>query len=168
MQVTIHYTRLHGKPLTLCTENLISDNEVRLKTQSTIAPEHRQSFAELWWKADLVPHGHYIASLTKHYFYNDWFDIPELRGDDGQVLGYYSDICTPIKKIGEGNYATTDLILDLWLSPTGQIKEQDWDEFHQAMADKLISPELAAQAQEVFHHLVNDARQGRYLLFYTA
>lgn len=168
MQITLNYTRLHGTPLTLYTEDLISDDGLRLTTYSSVIAERRQPFAELWWKADLIPHGHYIASLTKHYFYNDWFDILELRGDDNQVLGYYSDICTPLKKIGDGNYATTDLILDLWLSPEGLVKELDWDEYEHALQHKLITSELAEQAKTVLQRLSEEAKQGLYPSIYLA
>jgi len=166
MQINLNYTRLHGVPLTVYQEDRILDDGLHLKTYAPITLERRQSFAELWWKASLIPQGHFIASLTKHYFYNQWFDILELHGDDGQVLGYYSDICTPLKKIGEGQYATTDLILDLWLSPSGLVKELDWDEYDHALQHNLITPELATQAKIILQRLASEAKQGYYPFAY--
>ena len=91
-----------------------------------------------------------------------------MRGDDDQLLGYYSDICTPLKKTGEGHYAATDLILDLWLSPSGLAKELDWDEYDHALQHNLITPDLAAQAKATLQQLINEAKQGIYPFTYIA
>ncbi len=166
-QVEIHYTRLHGKPLTIYTEELLSQTDLRLKTRASVGADWRQSFAEAWWKPGLIPTGRYVASLIKYYFFQEWFDVLELRGDADEILGYYSDICTPLTKTGATTYATTDLVLDLWLSPERLVKELDWDEFEHVVQHQLMSPELQAQARLTLARLTDEAAQmvypGKYI-----
>lgn len=167
MQIRIHLTRLIGKPSTTYTEGLVSDDGARLKTHSVVTSEWRQPFSELWWKANLIPQDTYIATVTKYYFYSEWFDIMELRGDDGGLLGHYSDICAPLNKIGDGEYAVTDLILDLWRFPDGSIQELDHDEFAEAVQRNLLTPELQDTALAALRRLVTEAAAGHYPSHYT-
>jgi Protein of unknown function (DUF402) len=162
MDIQIHYTRLHGKPLTIYPETLLSENAQRLKSLGLIPPQERQAFSELWWRPGLIPHGREVARLVKHYFYNEWFDILEVQAEDGTVLGYYSDISTPLIKTGEGLYAMTDLALDLWLGADGVIKELDWDEFEEICQHNLISPHHQTQAKLTLARLVTEAGQNIY------
>jgi Protein of unknown function (DUF402) len=162
MQIQIHYTRLHGKPLTIHTEDLISDNGLRLKTHFVVPNEYRQPFSEGWWQTGQITPGRYIATIIKYYFYNEWFDILELRDDDNELLGYYSDISTPLTKTGDGLYALTDLALDLWLGADGVVKELDWDEFEEICQHNLITLHRQTQAKQTLSRLVSEAAQNIY------
>lgn len=162
MEIEIHYTRLHGKPLTIYHETLLAEDALRLKTEGLVSPDERLAFSELWWKAGLIPPGRQIARLVKHYFFDEWFDVLQIQTEAGEVLGYYSDICTPLVRTGLGLYATTDLCLDLWLGADGVVKELDWDEFEHTAQQNLMTPPQQAQAKQALARLVAETAQGTY------
>lgn len=168
MNIQIHYTRLHGKPLTIYHETLLGEDANRIKSEGLIPPSNRLSFSELWWKPGLIPPGREIARLVKHYFYNEWFDILQVQAEDGAVLGYYSDICTPLTKTGDGLYAMTDLVLDLWLGADGLAKELDWDEFEHVIQHNQMPVDWQAQAKQTLARLVAETAQGIYPHRYIA
>ena len=95
MNVKINYARFN-KETQIFTEGLIEDDGARLKTFSVIPVEYRTPISEAWWRAGLVPHSQLIYSFGKYYFYDEHFDILEPRDEAGNLLGYYSDIATPL------------------------------------------------------------------------
>lgn len=55
----------------------------------------------------------------------------EIRDTREELLGYYCDITTPLKKI-DGEYYLLDLIVDVWIRPDLTYQELDWDEWQSA------------------------------------
>src|SRR6266849_4418069 len=93
---TIHFARI-GKPEAIYSEGLIEDDGLRLRTDSVIPPEHSAIWSERWQQLGLIEPGQAISRVSKYHFYQENFDILELRDADGVLLGYYCDIVTPIQ-----------------------------------------------------------------------
>lgn len=113
----------------------------------------------------MVPHSQLIYSIGKCYFYDEWFDVLEPCDEVGNLLGYYSDIVTPLQKIGD-KYFITDLMLDLWIAPDGTVRELDWDEFEAASASGLIPATLQEKAVNAMQKLRAEVAQGIFPFAY--
>lgn len=159
MNVHIHLQRI-GKKTSVYSEGYVDDNGVRLKTCSVLPPEDCRTFSEIWWRGNLLPAGQIVGSVCKYLFYNEWFDVVELRAPNGDLLGYYCDICTPVVRSGL-NYYLTDLFLDLWIEPDGETQELDWDEFEEAVAAHLIPDEWQQAAVDALQRLKDLSASGR-------
>jgi predicted RNA-binding protein associated with RNAse of E/G family len=63
------------------------------------------------------------------YFYADrWYNIFEICASDGRLKGWYCNVTRPAC-IRPDEVAAEDLALDLWVSPGGQMRVLDEDEF---------------------------------------
>ena len=99
--------------------------------------------------------------VAKTYFFKEHFNVLEFLDEDRNLLGYYSDIGTPITQTEEG-YRMTDWFLDIWSRPDGSLMELDIDEFEEAISmDVLSSPEVD-QARSTFARLIAEAKTGIY------
>jgi predicted RNA-binding protein associated with RNAse of E/G family len=76
----------------------------------------------------------------------------QLLAQDGNHLGYYVDIDTPIH-ISNGEYHLTDLFLDLWIAPDGKYIELDRDEFEEGFRKGLLTSRQYKKANQVFEAL---------------
>ena len=90
---------------------------------------------------------------------NEYFSIMALFNESGQLLGFYCDICTPLEKAG-GEYSLIDLCLDLIVTPDGQARELDWDEFDDAIVSGWIPLELIDVATGTLHRLEEELSRG--------
>jgi predicted RNA-binding protein associated with RNAse of E/G family len=164
--VAIHYHR-PGKPLTVYTEDLVSDNGICLRTTKTLPPEIGERLSHSMQKDGLIGPEQRVLTVNKVYFYNENFNLLEFRDTNGNLLGHYSDIGTPLCQV-DGGYTMTDWFLDLWLTPNGQALELDWDEFNAALAAGLLSADEATQARITIERLKTEITSGiypgRYLL----
>lgn len=160
MNVTIHYHR-PGLGITHYTEELLEDDGCRVRTYAVIPPAHRLSLSQQLWVDGLLPKTQLIGSIRKHYFYREHFDVLVFLDTEGQLAGYYSDIATPLQKVADG-YALTDLFLDIWLTPEGQLHELDVDEFAEALAKDLVPRGLQTIAWNTMDRLRAEVQSGVY------
>jgi predicted RNA-binding protein associated with RNAse of E/G family len=116
MIVNIHYRRLSSRGTTIYHEGLVADDGQRLTTFTELTPKECQGLSKAFWNSGLLPHGYLLSSIRKHYFYNQYFDVLAVYGPAGELAGYYCDIATPLRKIGD-EYYLEDLFLDYWLAP---------------------------------------------------
>jgi predicted RNA-binding protein associated with RNAse of E/G family len=79
------------------------------------------------------------------------------------LLGYYSDIATPLRKV-DGEYFLTDLMLDLWVFPDKTFREVDWDEFEDAVQNGLIAADLQEKALSTMNRLRAETGRGVFPL----
>ncbi|MBI3242699.1 MAG: DUF402 domain-containing protein [Chloroflexi bacterium] len=159
MNVKINYARI-GKETAIYTEGLLEDDGKRLRTFNIVPPEYQTPMSEGWWREGLISQGQLIYSVAKYHFYNEHFDVLELRDEAGDLLGYYSDIATPLQKIGD-EYFLTDLMLDLWVFPDSTtFKELDWDEFEAAVQNGLLSDDQQEKALSTMNRLRAEIAQG--------
>lgn len=63
------------------------------------------------------------------YFYADrWYNIFEIHAEDGRLKGWYCNVTRPAR-IDADEVAAEDLALDLWVTPGGEMRVLDEDEF---------------------------------------
>jgi predicted RNA-binding protein associated with RNAse of E/G family len=79
---------------------------------------------------------------------------------DNRFVGYYTDIATPLRRVGVGEYATTDLFLDFWPAPGRPAMELDLDEFEEALRAGQLTPELADGARASFERVRREIALG--------
>lgn len=159
-EVRIEYIR-PGKDRTIFVEQLVSLDTVCLKTYKTLPPEVEQSLTRALVADGLIaPHQHAV-SIAKTYFFQQNFDLLEFYDQNGGLLGYYSDIGTPLASTRDG-FTMTDWFLDLWLDPHGRMLELDVDEFEEAVAQKLLSRPESDQARRTFDRLIEEVNKGIY------
>ena len=160
MKIRINYSRI-GDGISVYTENLVEDNGTRLKTFSVIPVEFGSPISEEWRQKGLIAQSQSIHSVTKYYFYTEYFDVLVFSDGNGELVGYYCDIVTPLEKIGN-EYFLTDLFLDLWLTPDRTVWELDWDEFERAANAGLISTGLQEKARSTLKRLRDEIAKGTF------
>jgi len=162
MLVTINFLR-PGKGTTRYIEGFVDENPVRLKTFTSLSSDFSLKWCEeLWWKNGFIPRGILVGSVTKYIFYHEWFSVMVLCDPDGNLLGHYVDIDTPMRKVGE-EYYFTDLFLDLWIAPDGSLVELDWDEFEAGFGRGLITPRQYKKAIHTFNLLKKRVSDGEFM-----
>lgn len=160
-RAVIHYYR-YNRPPAIYQEGFLEDDGRRLRTYTVIPPEFSSRLAASWVADGLLPAGTALHSLKKYMFYGEYFTILELFDSGGNVLGYYSDISTPLEKNHDDEYELRDLILDLWVFPDGRVKELDWDEFVLAERRQVISTRLAGIARRTLKRIVAETQAGKF------
>lgn len=156
----VYYHR-PGKELSIYQEDVISQDENRLVTFKTLSPAVAAVIAESMERQALSAPHQRPHTIYKVYHFHEWFNVLEFRDQTGTLIGYYSDIATPLEPFGE-DFAMTDLFLDIWVYPNGRLLELDWDEFEQAIQQQLITPAQAEMAQKTMQRLKDEAAHGIY------
>ena len=84
------------------------------------------------WNRDPMDLGYVLLEpgdrWTEYFFTDRWYNIFEIRADDGQLKGWYCNIARPAR-IDAHEVAAEDLALDLWVAPDGETLVLDEDEF---------------------------------------
>jgi predicted RNA-binding protein associated with RNAse of E/G family len=78
-------------------------------------------------------------------FPGSWFDVGRFHRADGTLIGWYTNLCTPVVKRAT-TWSSTDLFLDLWQPREGAARWLDEDEFAEAVACRAIDDELIRHA----------------------
>jgi predicted RNA-binding protein associated with RNAse of E/G family len=94
-------------------------------------------------------------------FPGEWHDIGRFHGPDGLFTGYYANILTPVHVDGDV-WDTTDLFLDLFVSPSGQVHLLDEDELAEAERLGWVDAGLARRARAEADRLARAARDGAW------
>jgi protein associated with RNAse G/E len=68
--------------------------------------------------------------FTEYYYVDRWFNIFDIKNATGARKGWYCNIAEPAM-IYEDQIKQVDLLLDLWVNPTGETLLLDEDEFMQ-------------------------------------
>jgi hypothetical protein len=89
-------------------------------------------------------------------FKGKWFDIGKFYDQSKNWLGYYCDIVKPIRRLMSGSSTSllTDLFLDIWITPDGEVYVLDEDELENAVRHSFISKSLAAKARSQLRMLM--------------
>ena len=155
----MHYARLSTRGTSLFHDELVADDGRQLTTYSALTEETRLPQSQAFWKNNLLPHGYLLGSLRKHYYYDECFALLECFDLAGNLAGYYVDITTPLRKVGE-DYYVTDLFLDYWLAPGQPPVGLDEDEFDEAVAAGALTTEQIAQARSSFARVHDEIAAG--------
>jgi hypothetical protein len=79
----------------------------------------------------------------------------------GQLLGTQVDVCTPMV-VGEREWTTTDLVLDIWIAPDGRVTVRNEPAFEAAVAAGVLSEEQSRWAEEHVRRLTAAIAQRRF------
>jgi len=159
-EIKIKYIR-PGKGVTEFVEDLVAEGEQYLKTFKVFSNEIIESLTQSLRNHGLIAEHQITTSVTKIYFLDEYFDLLLFHDARGEILGYYSDIGTPVIRTPDG-YQMTDWFLDIWLSPDGTLFELDLDEFEEALSNNLLNAREAEIARSTFARLIDEVKQGIY------
>ena len=99
------------------------------------------------------------SSVVWFTFPGAWHDIGSFHRKDSSFTGFYANVITP-PRIEDHIWHTTDLYLDVWVTPNGTAKLLDEDEFEEAVAHGLLDYDTAIRAREEANNLLEEARGG--------
>lgn len=95
-----------------------------------------------------------------------WHDIGRFHTPDGRFTGYYANILTPVEVLkpeaGADVWRTTDLCLDVFVTPGGDAHVLDRDDLDRAVQEGWIDPELGETAEREARRLVAAAGGGEW------
>ncbi len=99
-------------------------------------------------------------SFVEYYYTDRWFNIFEIARADGKRKGWYCNIAEPAS-ICDEYIKQIDLLLDVWVDPTGKTLILDEDEFE---SDATLSDEQRKGARQGLHQLLEliSARRGPF------
>ena len=89
-----------------------------------------------------------------------WHDVGLFHRANGTFTGTYANILTPCAFEEGGTWRTTDLFLDVWRDPTGQVQVLDEDELEEAEARGWVTEEVARRARVEAGALKQQAKAG--------
>lgn len=158
MEVVINYAR-PDKKCSIFREVYVNETTSRVKTRTELPNETGESFVEKWQDKGLITGPYIPATVTKYYFFNQYFDILIFKEINGSSIGHYCDIVTPTVK-RDGEYFLTDLFLDVWITPDNQLIELDIDEFEVACENGIISNNLRECALTAFERIKYEFTRG--------
>ena len=153
-EVCIHYHRPPDREEIFYQKTVLTRKEVIVTLAESITVDLPMTIEE----QIVLETGSPIVWFT---FPGAWHDIGSFHRADGTFTGFYANVITPVK-IEENTWHTTDLYLDLWLSPSGDARLLDEDEFEEAVAQGCIDQPTAHRAREEAENLLDGARQGEW------
>lgn len=159
-EARIEYLR-PGKEVSYYVEDLVLENHEYLKTFKRLPDDIVERLSTGLREQGFITQSQSCACITKIYFFHEHFDLLLFQDEQEAVLGYYSDVGTPLIKTADG-YQMTDWFLDIWLSPDGRLFELDLDEFEDALSRKLLSESEAEMARKTFARLIDEVKHGVY------
>lgn len=165
--ILINYLR-PGKGLTIYEEGFVSEDETCLRTFKQLPAEISERLSASLYQQGLIRSEQRVDTIAKTYFFAEPFNILEFRDPSSNLLGFYSDIGEPAKKLANGEYEMTDLFLDIWLLPDGTLLELDWDEFEDAIERNIINTAQANLARNTMQRLRDEVGQNIYPGNYTS
>lgn len=92
-------------------------------------------------------------------------DIGRFHTPDGRFTGYYANILTPVvveRSAAGDRWSTTDLFLDVFLTPEGETFLLDDDDLEEAVAAAWVDADTARRARAEAAALIDAARAGRW------
>lgn len=158
--ITVEYIR-PGKETSYYEEDLLIETDEYIKSFKRMPDEIAERLTRSLRENRFIAPEQYCACVTKIYFFREYFNLLLFQDAQENLLGYYSDIGTPLIKT-PGGYQMTDWFLDIWLSPDGTLFELDEDEFEDALAKKLLNASEAEIARTTFKRLIDEVRAGTY------
>ncbi|MEJ2216776.1 MAG: DUF402 domain-containing protein [Gemmatimonadota bacterium] len=102
------------------------------------------------------------APVVWFTFPGAWHDIGRFHTPDGRFTGCYANILTPVRFLGPDEWETTDLYLDVFVDPDGDVSLLDSDELDAGLRQGAIEAGLATAAHREADRLVQLARAGHW------
>lgn len=159
--IKIEYIR-PAKEATYYEEDFFAEDETCIQTFKTLPEDIAAGLSQALVKQRLIQPRQRVKTISKIYFFAEPFNLLEFRDENGKLLGHYSDIGEPAIRISPHEIQMTDLFLDIWLFPDGQLIELDWDEFEEALENQVITSAQADLARSAMRRLVTETSMGIY------
>ena len=86
--------------------------------------------------------------FTEWYFSDRWYNIFEIASPDGTLKGWYCNVAAPAT-IEVHDLYYRDLLLDLWVAPSGATTVLDEDEFAASTLDSATQEQARAGLAEL-------------------
>lgn len=94
-----------------------------------------------------------VARTTEGYFWEGRnYLIYKMFNQFGDLVGHRADVCRDVR-FGPDSVDWTDLLLDFFITPQGELRVLDQDEVKEAVARGALSPEdmaILARIRELF------------------
>jgi predicted RNA-binding protein associated with RNAse of E/G family len=97
-------------------------------------------------------------------FRDKWFDVGKFYDESKKWVGYYCDIVKPVRRLMSSSKTAvlTDLFLDIWITPSGEVYVLDEDELENATRQGFISRSLATKARSQVQLLVKRIKRNGF------
>lgn len=119
-----------------------------------IARSHDEVIIQAYWRQPVKDLGYTEFetgdSFTEYYYTDKWFNIFAIASVDGRRKGWYCNVAEPAS-ISDDRIMQIDLLLDVWVDPTGKTLILDEDEFE---ADTTLTDEQRRGAEQGLQHLL--------------
>lgn len=86
-----------------------------------------------------------------------WYSFDVEFDADRRLVGYYVNFQTPVVRNASG-FDTVDLVLDQVVSPSGEVKLKDMEDFKAAVSAGYIRPDMAKRVEGEAERLANAFR----------
>ncbi len=93
-------------------------------------------------------------------FPGEWHDVGRFHDQAGNFTGLYANILTPPTFHEGGVWHTTDLYLDIWMEPTGELTILDEEQLEEAQSSGWIDSDLGQAARAEVQRIMNAATRG--------
>lgn len=118
------------------------------------------------WREQQPPAGGGMAASAGDIWYRFWLwrddQIVEKYFDAaGHLLGTQVDVCMPMV-VGEYEWTTDDLVLDIWIAPDGRVTVRNERAFETAAADGALTVDQTRWAEEHVRRLTAAIAQRRF------
>ena len=149
-QITVHLLKPH-KQKTVVYEGVLLTQE----------PGHLLVHAR--WKRAAMDLGYVVFApgdhFYEHYYTERWYNVFEVRGEAGELKGWYCNITRPARFV-DGVVTSEDLELDLFVAPDRlRLLRLDQEEF-EALALDVAEPKTYAEALAALAELEAMAQAG--------
>ncbi len=90
-----------------------------------------------------------------------WHDIGRFHLPDGRFTGFYANVLTPVR-LDDDDWHTTDLFLDVFLTPAGDVHILDAEELAGAEDRGWVAADVARRARAEAAAIARAARAGEW------
>lgn len=139
--------------ITVVKQNALGEAKVRYQGEVVERTPHTVIIQAYWSRAtknlgytSFEPGDRFI----EYYYTNRWFNIFDIASTAAERKGWYCNIAEPAV-IFDDRIEQVDLLLDVWVSPKGEILILDEDEF---VSDNTLSEEQRKGARQGLHDLL--------------
>lgn len=153
--IRIHYLRPPDRRETFVQRLILDDPDVKITLAEKV---HFDPPIRIQGETVLEP-GSDVVWFT---FPDLWHDIGRFHLSDGRFSGIYANILTPATIHPEGTWETTDLFLDVWVDPRGQLSVLDADQLLEAEEEGWVSRAQADRAREEVTWIRREFERGRW------
>lgn len=121
----------------------------------------------IWgWQAEPQQLANLLVAQPGYVWFRFWLPrddqvVERYYDATGRLLGTHVDVCAALSAVGDG-WATTDLLLDIWIWPDGRVTVRNEQAFERAVAEGVLTPHEAQRAETQVRALTLAIAQKRF------